>query len=579
VSSHRNDRAGEPWWQGVTRHCYAADILVIGFSILLIGLALVFRARMPMWRAVVGTSSSVIAGLLGLAALHSRWPSRGVRFLHDWAFAPVAYLIYAETHWVTGPLHLGWLADDGLMAIDRALFGGNPIAWFARLSHPWLTEVAQVAYTLFYPLVVAVGVELYARRPKAQFQLFVFACASGFLTCYLGYLLVPAVGPRFTVYDFASIERDLPGVLFTPALRAFVNVGGLVPTGVSREAALALAHRDVFPSGHTLMTLVAIWWSWRFGLRVRWGITAIGTILVFATIYLRYHYAIDVLAGAAVAAACIALTPAVYRQVAARFRTRDASALSALPPMPAAGRLRAILARLNFRRMEECSTVIAWLDPRPGERILDIGSGDGSYDWRIARSGASVTGVDTHEARVATAQRCYAGNRTEFLLLDAEAIDFPESSFDKAVSLCVIEHLHSDERVLANVARSLKPRGRFVFSADSLSHPGVTEAERDRHRARYAVNTFYTIDLVGAKLARAGFEIESARYILSSAPVLSLVRLSWKLDDLSGVWAALRPLGYLVLGVVWRLTSLLPGSRRGASDGGMTLLVSARKIA
>ena len=315
-------------WQRLARRCNAVDILVIGFSILLVLLALLFPARVPMWPAVVATSSAIIAWLLALTTLRARGgSSRGVRILHDWAFAPIIYLIYFETHWVIGPIHLGWLADDGLIAIDRALFGGNPIAWFGRLAHPWLTEIAQVAYTLFYPLVIAVGVELYARRSKAGFYLFDFACAFGFFVSYLGYLLVPAVGPRFTLYDFASIERDLPGVLLTPALREFVNLGGLVPTGVSKGVALGLAHRDVFPSGHTLMTLVSIWWSWHFRLRVRGAVTGVGTILIFATVYLRYHYVIDVLAGAAVAGVCIWLTPAAYRLVTVRLRTRDFDAL------------------------------------------------------------------------------------------------------------------------------------------------------------------------------------------------------------------------------------------------------------
>jgi SAM-dependent methyltransferase len=180
---------------------------------------------------------------------------------------------------------------------------------------------------------------------------------------------------------------------------------------------------------------------------------------------------------------------------------------------------------------------------------------------------------------MATARRCYSGDRTEFVLLDAEAIDYPESSFDKAVSLCVMEHLGCDERVMRNVSRSLKPGGRFVFSADSLSNRGITAAERERHRTRYAVNTFYTIDSVRAKLARTGFEIETARYILSSPAELRLVRLSWKLDDLSGAIRILRPVGYLALGGLWALASLLPGHRRGAGEGGLTLLVRAKKLA
>jgi SAM-dependent methyltransferase len=249
-------------------------------------------------------------------------------------------------------------------------------------------------------------------------------------------------------------------------------------------------------------------------------------------------------------------------------------------PMAFVGRFLPLLSRLNFRRVEECSTVIEWLDARPGERILDIGCGDGSYDWRISRSGATVVGVDTHEARMATARRCYSGDRTEFLLLDAEAIDFPEASFDKAVSLCVMEHLGRDEHVMMNVSRALKPGGRFVFSADSLSNRRMTPAERDRHQKRYAVNTFYTIDSVREKLTRAGFEIQTARYILSSPAELQLVRLSWTLDDLRGVMAILRPVGYLALGVAWALQSFLSGHRRGAAtEGGLTLLVSASKLA
>ena len=59
----------------------------------------------------------------------------------------------------------------------------------------------------------------------------------------------------------------------------------------------------------------------------------------------------------------------------------------------------------HFRRVEECSTLIEWLDPRPGERILDIGCGDGYYDSLIASKGAEVVGVDIHEKRLAKARR------------------------------------------------------------------------------------------------------------------------------------------------------------------------------
>jgi membrane-associated phospholipid phosphatase len=311
-----------PRWARLTRPFHPTDLLVIGFSVLLIAFALVFSPRIPMWPAVVATSAAIIAGLTGLAVADSRCGRRTVRFLHSWAFAPVAYVIYAEIHWVVGPVYRGWLADEALIAIDRAMFGANPIDWFGAIARPWLTEIAQVAYTMFYPLVVAVGAELYVRRSEEDFQRFSFACACVFLGTFVGYLLVPAVGPRFTLYDYSSIERDLPGLVLTTPLRVFVDTGGFVPVGVSRSVALSLAHRDVFPSGHTMMTLVSIWWSWRTRLRVRWGVTVVGAVLVFATMYLRYHYVVDVMAGAALAAGVGSMVPAAWRWVVIHLHTR-----------------------------------------------------------------------------------------------------------------------------------------------------------------------------------------------------------------------------------------------------------------
>ncbi|MCK7480614.1 MAG: class I SAM-dependent methyltransferase [Candidatus Moduliflexus flocculans] len=190
--------------------------------------------------------------------------------------------------------------------------------------------------------------------------------------------------------------------------------------------------------------------------------------------------------------------------------------------------------RLNFRRAEECAAVLRWLDAGAGERILDVGSGDGFYDWRISRSGARVTGIDLHEKRLAYARKHYGSDLTEFLAIDAEQADFPAGSFDKAVSLCVMEHLGDDERVMRNVAEALRPGGRFVFSADSLSNRGIRPEERERHRKRYAVNTFYTPEIVRDKLARSGFDVEETRYVMDSRFALGLVRLSWKLDRFPG---------------------------------------------
>ncbi len=233
--------------------------------------------------------------------------------------------------------------------------------------------------------------------------------------------------------------------------------------------------------------------------------------------------------------------------------------------------------QFNFRRRLECRTILSWLAARPGEAILDVGCGDGAYTSQVSRTGARVLGIDIHPHWLPFAQRYRSSERCTFSFMNAEEMDLPEESFDKVMSLCVVEHFGRDETVLRNIARVLKPGGRFVFSADSLSNPGITDAERSLHRQRYAVNTFYTTGSIVAKLGRADLVVEKMQYILQRPLDLALARASWKLDDLPKWLGIVRTLGYIGLWAAQGIASSF--SRQGAmATGGLTLLVSARKV-
>jgi len=234
------------------------------------------------------------------------------------------------------------------------------------------------------------------------------------------------------------------------------------------------------------------------------------------------------------------------------------------------------LCRFNFRRRQECRTILRWLDARPGEAILDVGCGDGTYTSQVSRTGARVLGIDIHPRWLPFAQRYRSSELCSFSLMNAEEMDLPDQSFDKAMSLCVVEHFNRDETVLRHIARVLRPGGRLVFSADSLSNPGITAEERSRHRRRYAVTTFYTEAVIADKLDRAGFAVEKMQYILHRPLDLALARTSWKLDDLPGWLGFVRFLGYFGLWVAQGIAA--PFSRAdGGAAGGLTLLVRARK--
>ncbi|MGA9116829.1 MAG: phosphatase PAP2 family protein [Bacteroidota bacterium] len=306
-----------------TATLHSADVLVLGFALLLTAVNLAFASRIPRWSSLVVINLGACAFVFTLAAARHFSSSRVIRVVHDWYVAPAVFFSFKELYYVIPHLHGGRDYDDLLIAADRWLFGVNPTEWLLRFGHPVLTEVLQVAYTSFYLLFLLLGWELYRRRRPGEFHLFMFTCVYGFFLSYLGYFVLPAVGPRFTLHDFNALDTDLPGVLLTPYLRWFVNAGGSVPMGVSNEAALAGTQRDVFPSGHTMMTLVLMYMGAHFRTRSRHVLYAVGALLIVATVYQRYHYVVDLAAGALFMVFCVRTSPRLYAAVTRSLGTLE----------------------------------------------------------------------------------------------------------------------------------------------------------------------------------------------------------------------------------------------------------------
>ena len=307
----------------LTSYMHTSDLLIIGFGGFLSVLNLVFFFRIPHWWVMILINIGVSLGIALLAYLRHTTGWRIVRYIHDWHVAPTVFFTFKEIYFMLSPIHQGRDYDAVLIAIDHRIFGVNPTEWLLQYSTPVLTEVLQIAYTLFYFLFLIVGFELYRRHDPDTFHRFMFTCVYGFFLSYIGYFLLPAVGPRFTLHDFSALDRDLPGIFLTPYLRWFVDAGESIPTGVSNAVAIAGAQRDVFPSGHTMLTLVLMSVCAQDRLRVRWFLYVVGSLLIVATVYERYHYVIDIIAGVLFAVFCIRTAPSLYGKVKETFRTLE----------------------------------------------------------------------------------------------------------------------------------------------------------------------------------------------------------------------------------------------------------------
>jgi trans-aconitate methyltransferase len=153
--------------------------------------------------------------------------------------------------------------------------------------------------------------------------------------------------------------------------------------------------------------------------------------------------------------------------------------------------------------------ILSWLAPRPGERILDLGCGDGALTEKLAAAGASVVGVDSSGDMLAAARDRGLDTR----LCDGHALDFT-AEFDAVFSSAALHWMTRPEAVIAGVARALKPGGRFV--AEFGGHGNVSAIVTAMRSAAFAFGGdpalagpwFYpTADEYKAMLEAAGFEV------------------------------------------------------------------------
>lgn len=272
-----------------------ADLITIGFLNSLNLLGLVFAPRIPSWWVIIAVNLVLCALIAWLARASEQESSKFLTSLHRWYLYPAVVFVYMEVDVMIKPIH-SMDYDHLLIAADHWLFGTNPTQWIFQFAHPVLTEVLQIAYFSYYFLFIVLGIETYREYSPRELDRVGFLLVYGFFLSYLGYFALPAVGPRFTLHDFGSLSQDLPGLLFTEPLRNFVNAGGGIPPGAMNP--VEHVHRDVFPSGHTQLSLVCVYLAYEYKIRARHIMAVMVTLLIIATVYLRYHYVVDLLAGA-----------------------------------------------------------------------------------------------------------------------------------------------------------------------------------------------------------------------------------------------------------------------------------------
>ncbi len=203
-------------------------------------------------------------------------------FLYDVAFPVISVLIVfdsmSELVHIVNPHDI----DYRLIQMDYKLFGLYPTVYLERFVNPFLTEILQLSYSSYYFLPVVLGVVLKMQGRDEEFNRGLAMILLCFYLSYVGYIIFPALGPRYTMLHLQSVE--LQGIYFFKKISSILNsIEGI--------------KRDAFPSGHTAVTLLVLHLAYRFERRLFYVYLPVAALLLFSTVYCRYHYVVDVIGG------------------------------------------------------------------------------------------------------------------------------------------------------------------------------------------------------------------------------------------------------------------------------------------
>lgn len=233
-----------------------------------------------------------ISLIVFIRVIHQYMERNGFAIFRDWLVVLVLIVMYME-HTTLIPLINPHDVDDLLIQMDRFLFGGHdPTVLLERFASSVLTEIFQIVYASFYFLPIAFCFLLYRKEDKAAFHLAASTILIGFYVSYIGYYLSPAVGPRFTLEHLHRMPLE--------GLFAFHFLRDTLDT-------LEGFTRDCCPSGHTLVSVLTVMLAGRYCRPFVKTALVWTVLLLISTVYLRYHYVVDIIAGFVLAVAVYGL--------------------------------------------------------------------------------------------------------------------------------------------------------------------------------------------------------------------------------------------------------------------------------
>lgn len=256
---------------------------VMATYLLLTALVIVlFHQAVPQWHALVGVHL-VVAVLIGaLRFLPGRAPAL-VHFWRDW-YPVVAFpLLYKEVEFLAAAFG-NWGLTEPIRSLEVSLFAGHPSVYLSELLE-WapLSEYLHLCYLSHVLLLPIVGGYWYHTRRDAFYEL-IFLVSVVLSASYLFFVLFPVDSP-FYLAD--PLPESLRGHFFYDIVHYVADRGG--------------ARGGAFPSTHVSVSTTIWLVAWYRQRPIAYWLLLLVPGLIFATVYGRFHYVLDVITGLALA--------------------------------------------------------------------------------------------------------------------------------------------------------------------------------------------------------------------------------------------------------------------------------------
>lgn len=264
-----------------------AVLMTVSFLIMLLVLTFAFYTKLPYANTLILTYTGLLVIQAILLKGHNYIPAvkkSGVaEYIRNLIFPVICvFVTFDSLEWLVHYINPRDI-DPLLIRLDYLIFNNNhPTVMLEALHTPILTDMLQLSYTTYYFLPIFLGIALKLRKRDGEFDRSLFLILFCFYLSFIGYILFPALGPRYTINHLQAF--DLKGFFAAEAIQELLN-------------RLEGIKRDAFPSGHTAITLVVSILAYRYHKGYFYITLPVVAMLIFATVYCRYHYVVDVIGG------------------------------------------------------------------------------------------------------------------------------------------------------------------------------------------------------------------------------------------------------------------------------------------